>query len=317
MSTPLVSIIVPAYNYANFILETLQSIQEQTYVNWEAIIVDDGSTDDTRQVVKTIVETDSRIKYIYQTNKGLPAARNTGIEASLGNYIQLLDADDLLSKSKIELQVKYMLENLSSDISYTTAHYFKHPDMNMLYADINLGMVAWIPKINGSGNIVLEKLIAFNIMPVNCALIKRELIRKVGFQNEALKSLEDWEYWLRCAFGGATFNFFEDVNAYALVRIHSSSMSRKKNSMLKWEIHARTLLTTYINNSSISELLKYNLIKQNQIFIKSLKKEFISQFALLNLKVLKAVYNEYGSWGFLSIYISSINRRIKHHIKSK
>ena len=273
---PFVSIIVPAYNYANFILETLQSIQEQTYVNWEAIIVDDGSTDDTRQVVKTIVETDSRIKYIYQTNKGLPAARNTGIEASLGNYIQFLDADDLLSKSKIELQVKYMLENLSSDISYTTAHYFKHPDMNMLYADINLGMVAWIPKINGSGNMVLE-----------------------------------------CAFGGATFNFFEDVNAYALVRIHSSSMSRKKNSMLKWEIHARTLLTTYINNSSISELLKYNLIKQNQIFIKSLKKEFISQFALLNLKVLKAVYNEYGSWGFLSIYISSINRRIKHHIKSK
>lgn len=304
---PLVSVIVPAYNYANFISETLQSIQEQTYINWEAIIVDDGSTDDTRQVVKTIVETDSRIKYIYQTNKGLPAARNTGIKASLGNYIQFLDADDLLSKSKIELQVKYMIENLSSDISYTTAHYFKIPDVNMLYSDINLGMVSWIPKINGSGNSVLEKLIDFNIMPVNCALIKRELIKKVGFQNETLKSLEDWEYWLRCAFNGATFNFVEDINAYALVRIHSSSMSQNKGNMLNSELFMRTIINNLLHKAEMAIISKQLLLNLNHYKIKKVFKLLLINDGIFNKEIIKKIYLETSIFEFITTYFKAIN----------
>lgn len=313
--TPLVSIIIPAYNYANFISETLQSIQQQTYINWEAIVVDDGSTDETQRVVNTFVASDKRIKYIYQTNKGLPAARNTGIKASEGIYIQFLDADDLLSEMKLEVQVKYMQENPNSDISYTNAHYFKNPDKNIFYTDINLNKNAWMPKLNGSGKIILEKLIEFNIMPVNSALIKRDLFNTVGYQNEELKSHEDWEYWLRCALAGATFNFVKVENAYALIRVHYTSMSQKNANMLKSRIQLRSKLKMYINNSLINPELKYTLYQLNYIYNKRLQKEFIAQHALLNFKELKAIYDEYGIFVFFKFYFSAINKIRKQIIR--
>lgn len=309
MNTPLVSIIIPAYNYANFISETLQSIQQQTYINWEAIVVDDGSTDETQRVVNTFVASDKRIKYIYQTNKGLPAARNTGIKASEGIYIQFLDADDLLSEMKLEVQVKYMQENPNSDISYTNAHYFKNPDKNIFYTDINLSKNAWMPKLNGSGKIILEKLIEFNIMPVNSALIKRDLFNTVGYQNEELKSLEDWEYWLRCAFEGATFNYISDENAYALIRVHSASMSQNKAAILKWQILFRYFIEVHINNSSIDLELKYSLYQVNYKHKKEVQRQFIFKNGLLNFQELKAIYD--GSWDFIKLYFSCINRKRK------
>src|SRR5437870_12319582 len=104
-SQPLVSIIVPSYNYAHFIGEALQSIQSQTYSNWECIVVDDGSTDDTGALVRQLAEKDGRIKYVRQENRGLAAARNAGMANSEGVYFQFLDADDLLEPQKLERQV--------------------------------------------------------------------------------------------------------------------------------------------------------------------------------------------------------------------
>lgn len=311
MNSPLVSIIIPAYNYANFISETILSIQKQTHTNWEALIIDDGSTDNTKDIVTDFAKSDSRIKYIYQTNKGLPAARNTGIKASEGVYIQFLDADDLLSESKLEVQVKYMQQNQNTDISYTHAHYFKDSDKNIFYSDINLSTKNWMPKLNGSGRIILEKLIEFNIMPVNSALVKRNLFNTVGYQNEDLKSLEDWEFWLRCAFEGATFNYISDENAYALIRVHATSLSQNRANMLKWEIRLKTLVKTYINNSSLEPILKQILHTSNDTYKKAMQKEFIVKYGLLNLKELKAIHDEYGKWEFLKFYFSCINRKRK------
>jgi glycosyltransferase involved in cell wall biosynthesis len=106
-NSPLVSIIIPAYNYSHFLFETLGDIQKQTYQNWECIIVDDGSSDNTKEVVAQIVKKDQRFIYIYQNNKGPNAARNNGINHSKGEFIQFLDADDKMEHHKLEVQVKF------------------------------------------------------------------------------------------------------------------------------------------------------------------------------------------------------------------
>src|SRR5690554_2562574 len=104
--TKLVSILMPLYNAEKWLAQTIESVLAQTYSNWELIIVDDGSTDNSYEVAQCFAKKDSRIKVYKQKNKGACAARNKAFELSKGEYIQYLDADDLLSKNKIELQLK-------------------------------------------------------------------------------------------------------------------------------------------------------------------------------------------------------------------
>ena len=90
------SVIIPCYNMAQYVAETIESVKKQTYTDWECIVVDDGSTDDSRKVIKESVGEDSRFRLIHQKNKGVAAARNTAISKALGKYILPLDADDML-----------------------------------------------------------------------------------------------------------------------------------------------------------------------------------------------------------------------------
>jgi len=114
----IVSIIVPVYNGARFISDTLESIRRQAHPRWECIIVDDGSTDNTANVIKGCVAGDDRFLYIYQPNKGLSGARNAGLERAKGEFIQFLDADDVLLPSKLAEQLTYMSEK-DATVSYT------------------------------------------------------------------------------------------------------------------------------------------------------------------------------------------------------
>ena len=134
----LVSIVIPCYNYGSFISQTLDCLLTQSYQNWEAIIIDDGSTDNTRQVVDGYLRKDPRFIYIYQLNQGLSASRNTGLNNANGSYVQFLDADDLLSRGKIAAQVRFMEQYLDCDISYTRAYYFEDQKPNELFTNRNL-----------------------------------------------------------------------------------------------------------------------------------------------------------------------------------
>src|SRR5690606_19624568 len=111
-----VSIIVPCYNYAKFLPFALDSILAQQLGAWECVIVDDGSTDDTGVVARAYVNKDRRFRYVYQQNSGLSAARNTGLKNTTANYIQLLDADDLIDAQKLLLQATYLDEHRDVDI---------------------------------------------------------------------------------------------------------------------------------------------------------------------------------------------------------
>src|SRR5690606_8876159 len=118
---PLVSVVIPNYNGSNYIFETIQSVINQTYKNWELIIVDDCSTDDSLKIINGIH--DPRVSVVkLQENKGAAVARNTAIEISKGRLIAFLDNDDLWISNKLEKQVGFMLEN---DLMFTYTDYYK------------------------------------------------------------------------------------------------------------------------------------------------------------------------------------------------
>ena len=104
---PLISVIVPCYNQAQYLDECLQSVLDQTYTDWECIIVNDGSPDHTEEIAKKWVEKDTRFIYLFKENGGLSSARNAGIEIAKGEWIQFLDCDDILKKEKFEISTNF------------------------------------------------------------------------------------------------------------------------------------------------------------------------------------------------------------------
>ena len=178
-STPLVSIIIPCYNQGIFLGDTLESVISQTYKNWECIIVNDGSTDNTEVVAMKYTKTDNRFKYIYQENKGLSATRNKGIGYSSGKYILPLDSDDKIGSSYIEKSVG-ILEN--------------NPNIEIVYCDAELFGLS-----NGKWNLPefsLEKMLGENCIFCS-AFFRRETYDIVGGYKTNMKyGFEDWDFWL-------------------------------------------------------------------------------------------------------------------------
>src|SRR5207302_5302976 len=125
---PRVSVIVPSYNYAHFLPQTLRNVQSQSCADWECIVVDDGSTDNTAECVQNFAKTDARIRYVRQPNRGLSAARNTGLRHCRGDYVQFLDADDWIESHKLEKQADYLDRNPRVDLVYGSMRYFPDAD---------------------------------------------------------------------------------------------------------------------------------------------------------------------------------------------
>ena len=226
----LVSVVIPAYNYAHLIQETLQSVQAQTYQNWECIVVDDGSTDNTADVVRAVANADPRVRYIYQPRGRQAAARNTGIQNARGNYFQFLDADDLIEEKKLEQQVRFLANHPEVDITYVGARYFRDDDVSQRLLSRQYstweGPESWMPEVSGTGEQLLPILLRNNITVMNSPLMRRRVIDQIGPFDTSLTAAEDWLYLIKCAVAGMTFSFNDFERGRALVRAHASSDSR-------------------------------------------------------------------------------------------
>jgi glycosyltransferase involved in cell wall biosynthesis len=228
---PLVNVIVPTYNYGHFIEETLECLCAQTYQNWECLVVDDGSTDDTAERVSRFIERDPRFRFLRQANAKQAAAKNNGLRNSAGQYIQFLDADDLIEPQKFEKQVEYLEAHPEVDIFYGSMRYFgsENPAERLYW--IWGENKPWMPEVSGRGKEVLTALVRHNIMVINSPLIRRSVVDKVGPFDDRLPPAEDWDYWLRCAAAGMRFEFNDAPGTLALVRYHTSSSSSDRRSM--------------------------------------------------------------------------------------
>lgn len=192
MKSPLVSVIIPAYNQAEFLPETIQSVLNQSYQDFEIIVVNDASTDDTDEVMAQF--TDPRIKYIvHEKNQRLSAARNTGINASTGGIIFLLDADDLFHPDKLRAHVEFLAEHPEVGVSYNARFELNHSS--------NTIREMWRPPLSVG---LKDLVIGFPFSPSD-TVVRREWAFKVGLFDPEVRTAEDTDFPCRLALAGCQF----------------------------------------------------------------------------------------------------------------
>ncbi len=265
ITKPLVSIITPCYNYGRFLAESLDSLLAQTYINWECIIVNDGSKDNTEEVALKYAASDPRFKYIYQQNTGLPGARNAALLQAKGKYIQLLDADDLLEPEKLCLQVNLMETNQNISLVYSAILIFSSDSKQRDYTSFILPNNV---QPSGKNEVIIDALVDDTFFLPGCVMFRRELYEQVGNFNETLYGLEDWNYWSRAALFG--FEFYSDkrIGTRLMCRDHDSNMSKVTVKMLNARIQAR------LHVMHVTEELKaQNKLQVSMPFIKKILKK--------------------------------------------
>lgn len=239
----MITVIIPTYNYARYLPQAINSVIEQTFSDWQLIIIDSSSTDNTHDVVKPFLK-DKRIQYIIVEQKGVSYARNQALKWVKTPYIQFLDADDWLLPEKFEVMLKHCTNEV--DLVYSEARYYR-ANFNQLLYSMHLPDKKWMPGCSGKN--VISFLIRNNIMPINAPIFKASLIDRFGCFDEKLTGLEDWELWLRFAINGATFKYIEAQNIAAVIRIHQSSASTNIRMMQQ---HVLPVLYRYLNHKSLS-----------------------------------------------------------------
>jgi glycosyltransferase involved in cell wall biosynthesis len=192
MSQPLVSVIVPAYNTAPYIAETLASIFAQTFSDYEVIVVNDGSPD-TVALESALEPFRSRIRYLVQSNRGLSGARNTGIAEAQGDFIALLDSDDVWEPEYLEYQVGVLQKDPGLALVYPNATTF---------GDSMRAGRLFMDEHPSSGEVTFERLVTQECNVMVSVLARREVIAAAGLFDESLRSSEDFDLWLRVVQGG-------------------------------------------------------------------------------------------------------------------
>jgi glycosyltransferase involved in cell wall biosynthesis len=251
---PLVSVIIPTHNYETFISETLNSLQLQTLADWECIVVDDGSTDNTAEVVANFAKDEPRLRYVWQENQRQAVAKNTGLKESRGKYVQFLDADDIIESHKLQRHVEYLEEHPEVDIVYGGVRYFRTHNPNERLYSMEVDNLPWMPGVSGEGRELLKDLVRHNIMVINSPLIRRSIVSEVGPFDARMPPAEDWDFWLRCAVLGKCFQFLEMQDTLALVRIHASSSSQNRLQMQEAGLLIRKKLPTLIKDKQLLAL---------------------------------------------------------------
>lgn len=174
-----VSVIIPCFKQAQYLPDALNSVLVQTYSDWECIIVNDGSPDNTKEIALEWVSRDSRFKYLEQENKGLSEARNHGIKKSTGKYILPLDADDKIGSKYLELAVKEFENDPSLKLVYCEAEYFGDKTGK------------WeLPSYN------FKSLLEFNMIFCSALFKRVDFNNTRGYSKEFKEGFEDWNFWL-------------------------------------------------------------------------------------------------------------------------
>lgn len=280
----LVSVILPTYNGVErgYLKEAITSVLQQSYPNYELIIVNDGSTDTTGQFCFQYADND-KINYIEQENKGLASARNTGIRNSNGDFICFLDDDDLWKKDKLRKQVDFFsaCSDDSVGMIYTAAEYINEESK-----------VIGVRYTAACGNIHRRLIYKGNIITCPSAvMIKRAVLDKVGLINETMKSLEDFELWLRIA---RNFSIYSTAERLVFYRLHTNRITVQ--SYRREEKYEKIL---YDNFLQADESLDKRTIYRN------LYQRFaVRHFSLGNLGEARKSLKRAAAYGLPSLYIT-------------
>lgn len=189
---PVVSVVIPAYNVAEYIGEALESIFAQTFGEFEVIVVNDGSPD-TPELERVLEPYRDRLVYIRQENRGVSGARNTGMKVARGEYYAQLDPDDVWEPNYLSVQLQTLRET-GADLVYPNAVFFGDgPEVGRLFMDL----------CPSTGEVTAEKLLRFECTVMTSVTARREVLLGAGMYDEAIKTAEDFDLWLRVALQGS------------------------------------------------------------------------------------------------------------------
>ncbi len=280
---PLISVIIPTFNRAEFLKISISSVLNQTFKEFELLIIDDGSTDNTKEIIKSF--NDDRIKYIYYNqNKGPSYARNTGIKLAQSNFIAFLDSDDKWKNEKLEIQYKSMLKNSNYLLSHTEEIWYKN------------GKILNPKKIHKKqqGD-VFQQSLRLCAISMSTVMVKKELFKIVGLFDENLLVCEDYDMWLRVT---ARFPVLLISDALTIkYGGHKDQLSQRFIGMDKFRIYA---IEKLINSEILSKEklkmaikeLEYKSLIYGKGCIKHNKKEEGEYYLQLPEKYKKLVFEK-------------------------
>lgn len=285
---PPVSIIIPAYNQGKYISECLNSVINQTVTDWECIVINDGSTDNTKKIILSYTKQYPKIRMIDQPNKGLSAARNRGLGEAKGDYIQFLDSDDAIKKNKLKVQLDLLTQTSDLALSYTDYYCSSEDDLNIKSSR------SWLsPKFRSKNH--LHDLISYweskISIPIHCFLFDANFFKKYKISfDEQLPNHEDWE----CLINILRLHpkvFYID-NELSIYRVHESSMAQNRMSMKNGFTQAiRKQRGYYPKNSLEHKLLSKKLTQVLNSYslykIERILKKYFPKFFLFLKRIIK------------------------------
>lgn len=241
MSTkPAVSIIMPAYNAEKTIAESIQSVLNQTYTNWELIVINDGSVDKTSAIVQNYK--DSRIILLEQQNSGVAEARNNGIRNASGKMIAFLDSDDLWLKTKLEKFISYVNEYNFTGLIYSKMRFFNDNPQNS---------VSYNPWKAFDESNPYYHLLLVDYVPTLTVIVNKEIFDDVGLFDKDFFGTEDWDMWIRIVHKYPVALIDEELSLY---RNHASGISKKFDRQHHQEY--LVMQKHLLHNPGLSPLLK-------------------------------------------------------------
>lgn len=233
MDSPKVSVIIPAYNVRQYIRDAINSLRHQSYSRFEAIIVDDGSTDDTAEVVRLVCEQDTRFRLLQKQNGGLSSARNHGIHHARTEYIALLDADDVYHPDKLLCHLAVLEASTSVGVVYSASRILRD-DGELTWMQLSGKPISTDP---------LRSLLCKNFIGHGSnAVFRREIVDEVGFFDETLRSSEDLDFWLRIA-ATQHWQFYRLSAPLSFYRVRPTGLSFNVQQMQA--CHLRVLEAAY------------------------------------------------------------------------
>ncbi|WP_341526556.1 glycosyltransferase [Nostoc sp. UHCC 0302] len=255
---PLISVILPVYNGEKTIYETINSVVNQTFIDWELIVINDGSQDSTLDIIKSF--SDSRLQVFSYPNAGLAISRNRGVIQANGNYISFIDADDIWTPHKLEFQIKALQENSEASVAYSWCDHI----------DIEGKFLRTGSRITANGNIHAKLLLANFLENGSNPLVCKQALISIGGFEASLNPAEDWDLWLRLALH---YQFVTVPYPQILYRVSPNSMS---SNVVKMELASLQVIERafsqapqslqYLKKSSFSNLYKYLLYKTLESF---------------------------------------------------
>jgi glycosyltransferase involved in cell wall biosynthesis len=217
---PIISVVIPAYNSELTIKETIESVQKQTFTDFEIIVIDDGSQDNTIGVVKSLVKSEPRLRMVTYENGGVSVARNRGIEIAQGKFISLLDADDLWTPDKLELQLKALKDHPEAGVAYSWT--------NPVDEQGKILFLGNCPVYEGN---VYGELLQTNFLSSGSNILaRREAIESINGFSTDFATASDWDFYLKLA---SKWSFVVIPKYQILYRQRSNSMSSNIESIMQ------------------------------------------------------------------------------------